>query len=155
MFYEIRRKDRAISDKKAVEILTNGEFGVLSSTGENGYAYGVPLNYVLTENKIYFHCFVESGHKIDNFKFNNKVSFCVVGKSEVIPNQFSTKYESVIAFGKISEVFEEEKISALRDLLKKYSAGHEEKGEKYIQNDEHHTGVYKIEIEHLTGKSNI
>jgi len=155
MFYEMRRKDCSISDEKTVDIFTKSEFGVLSSTDENGYLYGIPLNYVLIDNKIHFHCFIESGHKIDNFKYNNKVSFCVVGSSEVITNQFATKYESAIAFGKICEVFGEEKISALRALIEKYSPGYSEKGEKYIKNDKQNTGVYKIEIEHFTGKSNI
>lgn len=154
MHREMRRKDRSISNEKSLEILTTGEFGILSSSGEDGYAYGVPLNYTLVDNNIYFHCFIKSGHKLDNFKFNNKVSFCVVGETEVIPEEFTTKYESVIAFGKISEVFDDEKLSALKALLVKYSQGSLKEGEKYITDDKHKTGVYKIEIERLTGKSN-
>ena len=154
MFRELRRKDRKIDIKKSEEILTNGEFGIVSSVGEDGYAYGVPLNYVYYNNAIYFHCFVKSGHKLDNFKYSDKVSFCVVGETEVIPEEFTTNYESIVAFGKISEVVGEAKIEPLKKLLEKYSKGFEEHGLKYNQNDIDKTGVYKIQIEHLTGKSN-
>ena len=36
-------------------------------SGEDGYAYGVPLNYVYVDNSIYFHC-AKEGHKLDNIK---------------------------------------------------------------------------------------
>ncbi len=47
---------------------------------------------------IYFHCAPE-GHKLENLSGNNKVSFCVVGKTQVLPDKFATNYESVIVFG--------------------------------------------------------
>jgi nitroimidazol reductase NimA-like FMN-containing flavoprotein (pyridoxamine 5'-phosphate oxidase superfamily) len=74
MFREMRRKDRSISSEQAIQLLKNGQYGVLSTIGENGYTYGVPLNYVYHEGNIYFHCAVE-GSKIDNIMFNNKVFF--------------------------------------------------------------------------------
>ena len=36
MFYEMRRKDRLLTEKEAREILSEGEYGVLSTMGENG-----------------------------------------------------------------------------------------------------------------------
>lgn len=153
MFYEMRRKDRELSPEKRNELLANGEYGILSSMGESGYAYGVPLNYAVYDNCIYFHCFVKSGHKLDNFKYNNKVSFCVVGETKIIPDEFSTNFESVIAFGEISEVTGEGKMEPLRALISKYSKGFETEGHKYIKTDIDKTGVYKIEIKHITGKS--
>ncbi len=40
MFKEMRRKDKQISDEKAIELLRKCNYGVLSTTGEDGYAYG-------------------------------------------------------------------------------------------------------------------
>jgi len=99
MFREIRLKDRLVNDEKAVEIITKDSYGVLSTIGEDGYPYGVPLNYTYFDNCICFHC-AQEGHKLDNINFDNKVSFCVVTKSDVFGNEFDTDYESAIAFGK-------------------------------------------------------
>jgi nitroimidazol reductase NimA-like FMN-containing flavoprotein (pyridoxamine 5'-phosphate oxidase superfamily) len=152
MFKEMRRKDRSIDNEQAVDLLEKGKFGVLSTVGENGYAYGVPLNYVYSEGKIYFHCAGE-GCKLDNIKFNNRVSFCVVGNTEPIPEKFSYKYESAIAFGRATEVHDKEKEDALIALIQKYSSEFMEKGMEYIKKDSTKAKVIKIEIEHLTGKA--
>ena len=75
MFKEMRRKERSIDNQQAIELLKKGQYGVLSTVGENGYAYGIPLNYAYHEGNIYFHCAAE-GSKLDNIAYNNKVSFC-------------------------------------------------------------------------------
>ncbi|SCY15067.1 pyridoxamine 5'-phosphate oxidase family protein [Alkaliphilus peptidifermentans] len=152
MFREMRRTDRRIDNGRIVEILMNGHYGVFSTIGENGFPYGVPLSYVYLNSHIYFHC-ATNGYKLDNLKNNDKVSFCVIGNTEILPQDFSTKYESVIAFGKALEVFEDEKIKVLRELLKKYSKDYLEKGEAYIKNAGDKTKVIKIEIQNITGKA--
>ena len=40
---KMRRKDRETTEERAYEILKNGEYGILSTIGEDGYPYGVPL----------------------------------------------------------------------------------------------------------------
>lgn len=152
MFKEMRRKEKEIDREKAAGILEKGQYGVLSTAGEDGYPYGVPVNYVYSDGSIYFHC-AREGAKIDNIIFNDKVSFCVVGSTEPIPEKFSFKYESTIVFGRCVEVFEKEKIDALIALVKKYSGDFMEKGMKYIGNDSSKTKVLKINIEYITGKS--
>jgi nitroimidazol reductase NimA-like FMN-containing flavoprotein (pyridoxamine 5'-phosphate oxidase superfamily) len=149
---KIRRADRAIPDSEAKEILQAGEYGILSTVSEDGQPYGVPVSYSYTGDVIYFHCAVE-GHKLDNLSGNNKVSFCVVGKTQVLPDKFATNYESVIVFGKAFEVTEDEKHAGLLEILKKYSPGFIDKGLKYIDSDSGKAKVYKIVIESMTGKS--
>ena len=63
---EMRRKDRLLTEKEAREILSEGEYGVLSTMGENGYPYGVPVNYVYLNDNIYFHCAADVGPKLEN-----------------------------------------------------------------------------------------
>lgn len=152
MFNEVRRKDRELDTGGAIEVLKKSDYGILSTVGENGYAYGVPLNYVYIDNSIYFHCAVE-GHKLDNITNNNKVSFCVVGQTYILPEKFSTKYESVIIFGTASEVFDNEKNTILLELLNKYSPEYIEKGKEYIENSSKRTKIIKISIEHISGKA--
>jgi len=152
MFKEMRRKDRSIDNEQAIQLLMNGQYGVLSTVGENGYAYGIPLNYVYHGGSLYFHCACE-GNKLDNIMFNNKVSFCVVGNTEPIPDKFSYRYESVVVFGRAVEVHDKEKEDALTALIQKYSGEFLEKGLEYIQKDSSKTKVIKINIEHVTGKA--
>lgn len=154
MFREMRNKKRQLDDLYIAKILGDGEYGFLATVGENGYPYSVPLNYVYVDNSIYFHSATE-GQKLDNIKFNDKVSFSVVGKTKVIPENFGTLYESVIVFGKASLVSGEEKRQALIGIMNKYSAGFENKGLQYIDRAIDMTKIVKIEIEHATAKGKL
>ena len=110
------------------------------------------MSYSYTGNVIYFHCAIE-GHKVENLRKNNRVSFCVVGKTEVLPEKFSTRYESAIVFGKAFELTDDEKHKGLLEIVKKYSPGFIKEGLQYIENAVHKARVYKIVIESISGKS--
>ena len=113
---KLRRKDRAITEEEAVALLNKAEYGVLSTVSENGKPYGVPLNFCIINDCIYFHCAVE-GQKIDNIKQNKLVSFCAVGNTELLPDKFGTKYESIIVSGEVEEVFDMNKQGNLNKIL--------------------------------------
>ncbi len=149
---KIRRAERAIPESETQRILRAGEFGVLSTVSGDGQPYGVPVSYTYAGGVIYFHC-AREGHKLDNLNGNNKVSFCVVGKTQVLPDKFATNYQSAIVFGKAFEVTDAEKQEGLVEILKKYSPGFIDKGLRYIEGDGHKARVYKIVIESMTGKS--
>ncbi len=152
MSKKIRRDDRSISAEEAEKILTEGEYGVLSTVGQDAQPYGVPVSYAYKNNSIYFHSATE-GHKIDNMLGNPNVSFCVVGNTKVLPNKFGTEYESAIVFGEALELTDDDKRQALVLLLKKYSSDHLEKGLKYIENLFDTTRVFGISVNHITGKA--
>jgi uncharacterized protein len=154
MFREMRNKKRQLDSTYIEKILGEGEYGFLATVGENGYPYSVPLSYVYVNNNIYFHSATE-GQKLDNIRFNDKVSFCVVGKTKVLPDQFATIYESAIAFGKASFINGEEKKQALINIMKKYSPGFENKGLQYIDRAIDATNIVKIEIEYATAKGRL
>jgi hypothetical protein len=149
---ELRRKDRAITDGEAIAILNKAEFGVLSTISPDGKPYGVPLNFCVIDHCIYFHSAVE-GQKIDNIEKNKSVSFCAVGDTEILPDKFGTKYESVIVSGEIEEAFDKDKQKALEGMLKKYSSNYFEKGLEYIETLKRKTRVFKITILNLSGKA--
>ena len=149
---EFRRKDRAIAKEEAMALLSKAEYGVLSTVSENGKPYGVPLNFCIIDHCIYFHCAVE-GQKIDNIKRNKSVSFCTVGNTKILPDEFGTKYESVIVSGEVEEVFDANKQMALEGLLYKYSPDYIDQGLKYIESLKEITRVFKITINKLSGKT--
>ncbi|SHH67962.1 pyridoxamine 5'-phosphate oxidase family protein [Clostridium grantii] len=152
MFLEMRRKEKEITKDKCEEILYKGEYGVLSTIGLNGYPYGTPLNYVYFEGNIYFHSAID-GHKLENIKENNKICFSVVGDVELIPEKFTTKYESVVIFGEATVIKGKEKVDALLALIKKYSNDYLIEGDKYILKDSNVTEVIRISVDHMTGKA--
>ena len=98
MFREMRRKNQLLTKEEAEKILENGTSGTLALLGDEGYPYCVPISYVYNNNKIYFHS-AKSGHKIDAVKNCDKASFCVIDKDEVKPQEYTTYFRSVIAFG--------------------------------------------------------
>lgn len=152
MFRKMRRQDREITNAESITILENCSYGILSTINKNGYPYGVPVNYVYINQAIYFHSALE-GSKLDNIRENSKVAFCVVGETCVLPEKFSTEYESVILFGTAIEVFDEEKNAALLAFVNKYSANYIEEGKAYIKNASEKTKVVKIHIEHISAKA--
>ncbi|MDR2039153.1 MAG: pyridoxamine 5'-phosphate oxidase family protein [Bacteroidales bacterium] len=152
VFPGVRRKDRILEDEKARKLLETGEYGFLSMCGINGYGYGIPFSFVIAGKSIYFHCATE-GFKLENIRQNNRVSFCVVGATQILPGQFSTAYESVLVFGTITDNLpEEERYRALDLIVEKYSPAFVDISKQYIDKSFHRTHILRLDIEHLTGK---
>jgi uncharacterized protein len=148
----VRRTDRQITEAEALAILRAGEYGVLSTVSVHGKPYGVPVNYCVLDDDIYFHCAVE-GAKLDNIEHSCEVSFCVVGATEVLPSKFGTKYESCVIEGCASEAFDDQKQRALEGLVDKYSQGFEAQGRRYINGLLDQTRVFRISVVSVSGKA--
>ncbi|NLJ79995.1 MAG: pyridoxamine 5'-phosphate oxidase family protein [Firmicutes bacterium] len=148
----IRRKEFALDRDQAWKLLESGEYGILATIGPQGYPYGLPISYVLFKDAIYFHCGLQ-GHKLENLRYNEKVSFTVVGKTELVPAEPAVNYESVIALGLASEVGGGEKVKALQELVRKYAPDFEKEHQEIIASQQDLTVVIKIEIRTITGKS--
>lgn len=154
MFHEMRRKERLLPNEETEAILNKAEYGVFSTIGEDGYPYGVPVNYVFYNGNIYFHCASDAGHKLDNIKYNPNVSFTVVTDSKIIPENLTTGYSSVIVFGKASFAEGEEAKAALLKLVEKLAPNFIEKGKICIESGKMPASVIKITPEYTTGKAN-
>ncbi len=153
-YRQIRRKDRVWDGASAERLLETAEYGFLALS-DGGAGYGVPISFVKSGAKIYFHCAPE-GRKLDAIGAGAEASFCAVGKTRVIPGKFTTAYESAMAQGRISLcVCEEERLEALRLLVKKYSPDFEEVAEKYIAASKSRTAVLRLDIRHISGKAKL
>ena len=142
MFREIRRKDRILDNELAIRLLEEAEYGFLAMSGINGKE----------GDSIYFHCAPE-GYKLECLRENPKVSFTVVGATQIVPGKFTTGYESTIAFGEMHlDLPEEERRYALRLLVNKYSSAFKEIGEKYIEKSFYRTNILRLDISHISGK---
>ena len=153
MFREMRRKAQQLNESECIEILENGSSGVLAVSGDDGYPYAVPLSYVFSDGKIYFHC-AKNGHKLDGIRKDSKVSFCVIGQDNVIQSEFRTMYRSVIVFGHARIIEDEREIfNSIMTLSKKYCFDiAEEKHLAEIERFKKALCMVEINIEHITGK---
>lgn len=156
MFREMRRKKQALSPEECIQILNRGTSGVLAVSGDDDYPYAVPLSYVYHDNKIFFHC-AKTGHKLDAIARNEKVSFCVIDKDQVVPDKYTTYFRSVIVFGKARILEEEaEKRSALEILAVRYAPGHDESRlSQVIEKEFNIVCMIELTMDHMTGKEAI
>ena len=151
---EMRRKDRALTEDAAWNIVEASDFGVLSMLTEDGAPYCVPLNFVRKGDSLYFHC-AKEGWKTDLLRCNSAVCVSFVSTAEVDAAALTTKYASATVFGKADEVTEDqEKAELLTLIARRFTPNHKaaaEKELKYLPA----TALWRIKVETITGKSNI
>ena len=155
MFREMRRSKQVLSREAAEKILREGDFGVLALSGDEGYPYAVPINYAVEGTKIYFHS-AKTGHKLDAIRNNDKVSFCVVDRHEVVAEEFTTYFSSAIAFGRIRIIEDDDdpdKLRGLELLADKYSSTASAERRTKELGRLSALVVPVMTIEHLTGKA--
>lgn len=153
MLPEMRRKAQQLPQAEAEEILRAGSSGVLALAGEEGYPYALPISYVYHGGRLYFHC-APAGHKLNAIARCPKASFCVIAQDDVVPALYTTRYRSVIAFGTIRQLEDEQAIIAALDVLgRKYAPDLDPSAE--IAGSLHRVCVLEMTIDHLTGKEGI
>lgn len=154
----MRRSDREITDfHEIVEVLEKCEVCRLAMHDEE-YPYIVPVNYgmQLEDGKVvlYFHGATE-GKKYQLMEKNPKVCFEVDCNHGLYTSEekgnCTMAYESVIGFGTIHSISDEEKYEALCILMKHY---HKEDF-AFNQAVMPQTRVWKLVVESYTGKRRV
>lgn len=150
----LRRQDRALPQEAADRLLREGEFGTLCLQDTAGGGYGVPLNYVWDGgNFLYMHC-APQGHKITCLTSAPRACFVIAGTTRILPEKFSTAYESVILHGEVRLVEDTaEKRAALSTLIQKLTPRETERGAQYIERAIDATAVLRFRIGHYCGKA--
>lgn len=152
MFREMRRKNQALPPELCRKALDRNTHGVLALAGDGGYPYAVPLSYLFEDGKLYFHC-AKEGHKIDAVRSCTKASFCVVDADDVLPDEFTTNFRSVIAFGQVRLLDNPEEIRAVMfRLAQRYSPGRDEGIRRTIREEFAGLAILEFSVEHMTGK---
>jgi len=156
MFRAMRRTKQILSPNECVEILERGTSGILSVFGDDNYPYAIPLNYTYNEGRLFFHS-AKSGHKVDAVLNHPKVSFCVIAQDLIIPEEYTSYFRSVIAFGKARILDDAVEIrTALELLAMKYSFSQpREDHDREIEKDFKKVCIIEVLIEHLSGKEAI
>ena len=125
----------------------SAETGNAAASAASGSA-GAPLG------TIGFHC-ATTGHKIDAIRADNRVSFTVIDRDEIMPKERTTKYRSVIVFGRAEFVEGDENLRRAANAVgAKYSSGYED---LYMAETEDTIRrktlcCVEITIDHMTGK---
>ena len=154
-FRAMRRKHQQLAEEESVTILQKATAGTLALLGDNDYPYAVPISYVYHERKLYFHSAL-TGHKVDAIRKCDKASFCVIEQDDIQPEKYTTYFRSVIAFGRIHIIEDEqEKLQMARMLGNRYNPNHDEALQKEIESGLSHMLAIRFDIEHLTGKEAI
>lgn len=153
MFRPMRRFKQQISEAECIRILQEEKRGVLSMLGGDGYPYGIPLNhwYNPEDGKICFHG-ARAGHKIDAIAKCNKVSYCVWDAGYRKEGEWALNVNSVIVFGRISLVTDEEKAKLICANLCRKFTDDEEYIRHELQNALPRVQCLELTIDHMTGK---
>ncbi|WP_306544139.1 pyridoxamine 5'-phosphate oxidase family protein [Anaerotignum sp.] len=151
----LRRKDRLRTETEARDIINGCDFAVLSTADNDNMPYGVPVSVVLEENRLYFHC-AKAGRKLENIQQNPNVCVTFAQVRLIDGENFTTRYESVIAEGTAAIVEEEtEKCHALQLICRRYTQHSDEEIDAYIQRYFAQTGVVRVDLESISAKANI
>ena len=153
MFREMRRFKQQISNEECLEILKEEVRGVLSVLGDDGYPYGVPLDHWYSEKdgKLYFHC-AKEGHKLDAILRCDKVCYCVMDKGYRRAGEWALNIKSVIVFGRMRVVTDDEKKREICTCLSRKFTDDEEYIEREMKSAFPRVCCLELDIEHMTGK---
>lgn len=146
-----------LTEEKSLRLLKSAVYGRLATCGRDHQPYITPVNFVVVENKIYFHCGFD-GRKIENLKINPAVCFEVSRHGKLYPApralNFTMRYWSVLVFGRATQVNDpSEKLVVMNRLMEKYADNY-----NYIPltlDDMKSCNLVEISIEKITGKVSV
>lgn len=152
---KMRRFKQLLSVEESIEIICTTTSGVLSLCGADNIPYGVPLSHVYEDGKLYFHSALK-GHKIDLIKQNSSASFTIIDKDEIHPETYTTYFRSVIVFGKVKVIEDNnQKEKILKALGRRCNPHDVESLNKEIKNGFNRCLALEMIIERMTGKQAI
>lgn len=154
MFREMRRNDRQMSDEAAIAVIQSQNFCVLSVNGDDGYPYGVPVNYGYTDGKFYIHSTSKESHKLEAIRQNEKVCLTIVARHELEAAKYTTNYSSVIVFGNARLITEAaEKTETMYKMMQSLAPEMADKAKEHCKGTEHTYTMIEVVPAHITGKA--
>ena len=154
------KKDRVMTQKEDFLRVLDTCDSCRIAFSYKGMPYIVPMNYGYTYEEdqliLYFHSGL-TGQKLEMIKANNQVCFQMDCSHKLIhddiPCRYTMQFESIIGYGKIHILTEEEeKIEALEQVMKKYAP------DKRFEFESKHAKIIlglKLVVEEMTGKRSV
>ncbi|MFF2089524.1 pyridoxamine 5'-phosphate oxidase family protein [Paenibacillus sp. NPDC058174] len=162
---KVRYQVREVIDKARIEdFLKQARIGHLGMV-DGQLPYVVPLNFVWTNEKIYFHG-AAGGRRNQVMMANPEVCFTVCEEygtiTDPVPAKTDTAYMSVIIFGKAESIdCLDEATHVLQEMMNKYVPGYYKRPLPKQHVDKYRSSVfggpvqvYRIDPEHITAKEN-
>ena len=152
MFRMMRRSGQEVSEEHCREILKTAKRGVLSVVGDEGFPYGLPLNFLYDEeaNTIWFHC-ARTGEKLDAIRRDGRVCFTVWDEEYRKSGDWAWYVTSVIVRGQAEPVEEPDLLEdRMRTFAMKYCPTEEDIRKEMAALDR--VQLVGIRIGHMTGK---
>ncbi len=151
----MRRHEKEIKDDNGIRgIIENGLVCRLGLC-DGQQPYVVPMNYGYRDGCLYMHC-AREGRKIDILKINDRVCIEVDVDVRIVrgdaPCRWTTKYRSVIGFGRARIIDDETEKKAGLDVI---MAHHGASGGEYDEKSLRRTSVIKVVLENMTGKQSL
>lgn len=162
----MRRARQQLDRTQCIEVLERGTSGILALADQDGFPYAVPLSYAFhslpadngekTCDRIVFHS-AKAGHKLDLIAHDGRASFCVIDQDLVVPEEFTTYFRSVVAFGCIRILEDEEEKRAAIELLSRRYSPHATPADesKEIERSWKSLCMMEMRIERMSGKEAI
>ena len=158
---EMRKKTKQITDQGAVRRLLARasvcRLGFSAARGVCDYPYVVPVHFACDGDTLYVHC-AQAGLKLELLEREPRVCVEVDEMLGIVPAEspcsFSTRYTSVIAFGRARMVTEPGTLrKALGLLMEKYAGGDRAyPPETWTDRQLGGLAVIAVELEQLSGK---
>lgn len=151
----MRRQERAITDRGAVNDIISRCRVCRLGLSDDGQPYVVPLSFGYDGTCLYFHA-AREGRKVAILQKNNRVCFEFDILEEVITASqachWSMRYQSVIGFGTADIVAEPAaKAAALNCIMGQYTSGDWTFGEQEVAA----TLVFRVRIDGISGKARL
>ncbi len=153
MFRKMRRFKQQIPEEECLRVIQKVPRGVLSVLGDEGYPYGMPMNhwYCEADGHLYFHG-AKEGHKLDAIANCDKVSYCVFDEGYRKDGDWSLNINSVIIFGRLRIVEDEEKMREICTELTRKFTDDEAYLKKEMESAFSRVCCLELIPEHMTGK---
>lgn len=152
----MRREDREIKEVIDLESVIAGSDVCRVAFADNNVPYIIPLNFGYTGGdhpSFWFHC-ANEGKKIEMMKKNNSVCFELDTDHAIYEGEYGCdwgmKYSSVVGYGKLSVVTEEESRKYGLDCIMSHYSG--KTGFVYDERVMGNTTVLRLEVSEMTGK---
>ncbi|MGG1617517.1 pyridoxamine 5'-phosphate oxidase family protein [Paenibacillus sp. NRS-1782] len=162
---KVRYKIREVSDSGKIDSFLNkariGHLGMV----DGKLPYVVPLNYVWSNGKLYFHG-ATGGRRNQVMSTNPEVCFTVCEEygtiTDPVPAKTDTAYMSVMIFGKAEPIVDLDEVTLmLQEMIRKYVPDYYNRPLAKQHVDKYRSAVfggpvqvYRIDPYHITAKEN-